>query len=132
MGNVDFSDYDEIYGWFGAQEYLGKGYHASWIDGVQQYPTRYVSFVVGAFPDEADGGRYITQIEITDSDVTVYGLTIQSDEAQFDAVFRAMGYGIYENNGVWSAEKNGITFQFRPGDYLRIIAKVTNREGIIY
>ena len=88
--------------------------------------------IIGAFPDESDGGSFVTGIEIRDADIVVYGLTIQSDVEEFEAVFRAMGYGIYEANGTWKAIKNGITFTFRKGECLSIHADITNREGIIY
>lgn len=32
VADVNWSEYDEIYGWFGANEYLGKGYHAAQND----------------------------------------------------------------------------------------------------
>ena len=133
VANVDFSGYDEIHGWFGAREYLGNGYSMI-LDGDCQptYPQTYVSYLISAFPDESDGGSYVTRIEIRDKTVLVYGLTIQSDSEEFEAVFRAMGYGIYEENGTWRAKKDGITFTFRKGEHLSISVQVTNRNGIIY
>ena len=133
VADVDFSAYDEVYGWFGAREFLGKGYQMLLDEhNQQQYPQTYVSYIIGAFPDESDGGSFVTGIEIRDTDIVVYGLTIQSDVEEFEAVFRAMGYGIYEANGTWKAIKNGITFTFRKGECLLIHADITNREGIIY
>lgn len=133
VANYDFSGHDEVYGWFGAREYLGSGYNMLVDgDGQQIYPEHYVSYLVGAFPDESDGGSFVTNIEICDADVVVYGLTIQSDAEEFEALFRAMGYSVYEKDGTWIAQKNGMTFTFRHGAYLTIRADVTNWGGIIY
>lgn len=133
VADVDFSAHDEVYGWFGARKYLGKGYQMRYdATGEQQYPKEYVSYLVGAFPDEADGGSFVTCIEIRDAAVQLYGLNILSAGEEFEAVFRSMAYSVEESNGTWTARKNGVTFTFRQGEYLMIRAQVTNREGIIY
>lgn len=133
MADVDFSSHDEVYGWFGAREYLGKGYQMlPGEDGEQQYPQHYVSYLIGAFPDESDGGSFVTRIKITDPNVTLYGLTTQSDEAEFAAVFIAMGYGVYEEYGRCIAKKDGITFTLEMDAFITITAQVTNKECIIY
>jgi hypothetical protein len=133
VADVDFSAHDEVYGWFGAREYLGKDYQMLTDEtGEQQYPQEYVSYLVGAFPDESDGGSFVTCIEIRDTNVQVYGLTILSAGEEFESVFRSMAYSVEESNGTWTARKNGVTFTFRQGEYLMIRALVTNYWGIIY
>jgi len=141
---VDFSEYDEIYGWMGAREFLGKGYQPV-IDGNgnQIKPRHFVSYLITAYPDYSNGGEFVTQIDITDPTISIYGLTTNSTFEECDRVFRKMGYIIcVEERGeyrVFTAEKYGsITFIFNNGGLdnvgfvpkITIKAKVTNKEGI--
>lgn len=140
----DWSEHDEIYGWMGAREFLGSGYKKNAdTDGSDQHPDHYVSYVITAWPDYADGGQFVTDITITDPAVTVYGLTIGSTYEEFDAVFEPLGYELSWGDGAIEtrvATKDGITFRLtRAVDgnpdvvpELRISAEVTNREGIVF
>ena len=140
----DWLGYDEIYGWFGAREFLGKGYKRNTdSDDSMQYPEHYVSYVITAWPDYADGGEYVTDISITDPAVAVYGLTVESTFEEFDAVFGKMGCELSWSDGAIKtrvAKKNGITFSLTRAaegnpeitPQFRISAEISNREGIIY
>ena len=140
----DWTGHDEIYGWMGAREFLGSGYKKNEDPtGANQHPDHYVSYVITAWPDYADGGEFVTDITVTDPDVKVYGLTIASTYEEFDAVFEPLGYELSWSNGAIEtrvATKNGITFRLtRAVDdnpnvvpQIRISAEVTNREGIVY
>ena len=140
----DWTGHDEIYGWMGAREFLGSGYKKNEDPtGENQHPDHYVSYVITAWPDYADGGEFVTDITVTDPDVTVYGLTIESTYEEFDAVFESLGYELSWSDGAIEtrvAIKNGITFRLtRAVDdnpnvvpMFRISAEVTNREGIVY
>lgn len=139
--NTDFSSHNEIYGWMGAREFLGKGYSTVADEYSNQVkPLHYVSYIITAYPDYADGGEYVTQIDITDPTVSVYGLTVNSTIEEYDEVFRKMGFVIsVEHRGehrIFTAEKYGeISFIFdemngKGTPMLTIKAKVTNREGI--
>ena len=140
----DWTGHDEIYGWMGAREFLGSGYKKNEDPtGANQHPDHYVSYVITAWPDYADGGEFVTDITVTDPDVTVYGLTIESTYEEYDAVFESLGYELYWSDGAIEtrvAIKNGITFRLtRAVDdnpnvvpMFRISAEVTNREGIVY
>ena len=140
----DWTGHEEIYGWMGAREFLGSGYKKNEDPtGSNQHPEHYVSYVITAWPDYADGGEFVTDITVTDPDVTVYGLTIESTYEEFDAVFEPLGYELSWSNGAIEtrvATKNGITFRLtRAVDdnpnvvpQIRISAEVTNREGIVY
>ena len=140
----DWTGHDEIYGWMGAREFLGSGYKKNEDPtGSNQHPEHYVSYVITAWPDYADGGEFVTDITVTDPDVTVYGLTIESTYEEFDTVFEPLGYELSWSDGAIEtrvAIKNGITFRLtRAVDdnpnvvpMFRISAEVTNREGIVY
>lgn len=140
--NVDFSQHNEIYGWMGAREFYGKGYSSTKDeDGNDVKPEHYVTYLITAYPDYADGGEYVTRIDITDPSVSMYGLTVNSTIEEYDAVFRKMGYVIsVEERGVnmiFTATRAGITFELcirhdGSSRMLTIRAEVTNREGIVF
>lgn len=141
--NIDFSQYNEIYGWRGAREFYGKGYSSVKDEnGNDVKPEHYVTYLITAYPDCADGGQYVTRIEITDPSVSVYGLTVNSTIEEYDAVFRKMGYAIFVGergtNTVFTATapRAEITFELCLGhdgrsSSLTIQATVTNRDGIV-
>ena len=140
----DWSGHDEIYGWMGAREFLGSAYKKNAdADGSDQHPEHYVSYVITAWPDYADGGQFVTDITVTDPAVKVYGLTIASTFEEFDAVFEPLGYELSWSEGAIQtrvATKDGITFRLTRATEdnpevvpeLRISAVVTNREGIVF
>ena len=140
----DWTGHDEIYGWMGAREFLGSAYKKNEdADGLDQRPEHYVSYVITAWPDYADGGQFVTDIIVTDPAVKVYGLTIASTFEEFDAVFEPLGYELSWSEGAIQtrvATKDGVTFRLtRAVDdnpnvvpQIRISAVVTNREGIVF
>ena len=140
----DWTGYDEIYGWMGAREYLGSAYKKiADTDGSDQHPEHYVSYVITAWPDYADGGEFVTDITVTDPAVKVYGLTIASTFEEFDAVFEPLGYELSWSEGAIVtrvATKDGITFRLTRAvednpdvdPVLRISAEITNREGVVF
>lgn len=140
----DWTGHDEIYGWMGAREFLGSGYKKNEDPiGSNQHPEHYVSYVITAWPDYADGGEFVTDITVTDPAVTVYGLTIASTYEEFDAVFEQLGYELSWSEGAIEtrvATKDGITFRLTRAvednpdvvPVFSITAEVTNREGIVF
>lgn len=142
--DYDWTGHDEIYGWMGAREFLGSGYKKNEDPtGSNQHPEHYVSYVITAWPDYADGGEFVTDITVTDPVVKVYGLTVASTYEEFDAVFEPLGYELSWSEGAIKtrvATKDGITFRLTRAvednpdvvPQIRISAEVTNREGIVY
>lgn len=139
--DFDFSQYNRIYGLMGGKEYYGKGYSAvKDEDGNEVKPEHYVIYTITAYPDYADGGQYITRIEITDPTVMVHGLTVKSSFEDFEAVFKAMGYetsvtehGRYVQYNAKS--EDGISYTIYISNEitkLTIQAEVTNRDNIQY
>lgn len=140
----DWTGHDEIYGWMGAREFLGSAYKKNAdADGSDQHPEHYVSYIITAWPDYADGGQFVTDITVTDPAVKVYGLTIASTFEEFDAVFEPLGYELsWSERAIKTrvATKDGITFRLTRAvednpdvvPQIRISAEVTNREGIVF
>ncbi|MBQ8311084.1 MAG: hypothetical protein IJX80_08755 [Clostridia bacterium] len=142
--DYDWTGHDEIYGWMGAREFLGSGYKKTQDeDGSDQHPEHYVSYVITAWPDYADGGEFVTDITVTDPAVTVYGLTVASTYEDFDAVFEQLGFELSWSDGAIVtrvATRDGITFcltravEDNPNvvPVFRIAAELTNRDGIVF
>jgi hypothetical protein len=138
VSETDFSDYYEIVGWFGARQYYGSGYlPASDEDGNEGDLEYYVKYTIAAWPDYADGGKYITSIDFNDPKVTVYGLTVDSSFDEFERIFSEMEYEISEDSSElverYTASKNNISFSIESVDGKRsfsINAEVTNKKGI--
>lgn len=128
----------------GAREFLGSAYKKNEdADGLDQRPEHYVSYVITAWPDYADGGQFVTDITVTDPAVKVYGLTIASTFEEFDAVFEPLGYELSWAEGAIKtrvATKDGITYRLTRAveenpdvvPQFQISAEVTNREGIVF
>lgn len=129
---VDWREHDEIGGWMGAREFLGKDYHAG--EQGERPPVR-VSYLLTAWPDYADGGNYITTIEVTDPAVSVYGLTVESGPAEFERVMTSVGYEVeWVTDSLQRAVRDGFTFSIYRGDApaFCISAQVGNRKGIVF
>jgi len=140
---INFSRHIEIDGWFGAKQYYGAGYQPI-IDDMGPCDTdHYVKYLITAYPDYADGGQYITKIEISDPNITFYGLTTNSSFEEFDRTLQKQGYEIsspklYPNVPhpyIHTASKNGITFTLNKmivPNIITINAEISNREGIVF
>lgn len=140
---INFSQYIEIEGWYGAKQYYGIGYQPVIDDTGPCDPEHFVKYLVTAYPDYADGGQYITKIEISDPDVTFYGLTTNSSFEEFDKTFQKKGYEISSpelypgvpHPDIHTASKNGITFTLNKTSLPSLItinAEISNREGIVF
>ncbi len=138
--NADFSKHTEILGWFGARQFYGLGYAPAFDEyGNETLPDVYVTYLISAWPDYADGGQYVTQIEFTDPKIEVFGLSVNSSFEEFERVFNELGYEVVSSEmGTVTervASKDGISFALRKINekaVFSINAKVSNRENIIF
>ncbi len=138
--NADFSKHTEILGWFGARQFYGLGYAPAFDeDGNETLPEIYVTYLISAWPDYADGGQFVTQIEFTDPKVEVFGLSVNSSFEEFETVFEELGYEVVSSEmGTVTgrvASKDGISFSLQKTNeevVFFIRARVTNRENIIF
>ena len=132
VSRVDWRGHDEIGGWMGAREFLGKDYRTG--EQGERPPVR-VSYLLTAWPDYADGGNYITTIEVTDPAVSVYGLTAESEPAEFERVMTSMGYKVeWVTDSLQRAVRDDFIFSIYHGSApeFYISAQVGNREGIVF
>lgn len=136
VSSVDFSKHYEVIGWFGAREFYGKDYRPEEVDGSAVEPEYCVKYLVTAYPDEADGGQYVTQIVITDPNVRVYGLTCKSTFDEFDETMKTLGYTVSkEIDAMHKATLGKVKFMLVSSESenkLIINVEVTNDSGIVY
>ncbi|MBE6654234.1 MAG: hypothetical protein E7608_02100 [Ruminococcaceae bacterium] len=142
----DFGGYGALYG-FGVTKYYGKDYElAKDENGYIIEEGEYVSYEVTAWPDESNGGKFVTAIYCTDMDVRVLGLTLENSLDEFSAALSDMGFkvkeseqygtdGIIKEYTAIKAEKGGISVyicDYGQSKTLSIRADVSNKLGIIY
>ncbi|MDE6585949.1 MAG: hypothetical protein K2K80_04645 [Clostridia bacterium] len=141
MSEIDLKGYYFIPGTFGGSEFYGKDYRPTETVGEdgeihKVNPQHYVIYTITAYPDYADGGKYITTIEITDPEITVYGITCNSSLKEFDETMQNLGYTVSEETATLHSAKAGkVSFRFVSYENkgkLLIIVNVTNKYGIIY
>ena len=136
VSSVDFSEYIERVGVFGAYEYFGKGYRPIIEDNEQILPQKYVIYTVGGYPDTSDEWNYITRIQITDPDIHVYGITCDTPLEEFDETMKELGYKIdKDTDTMHTATLGKVCFRlvsYEGEGKLSISVEVTNRWGIDY
>lgn len=132
VDNIDFSVYQEKYGWMGAKEYYGIGYEpTSNEDREQIEPEYYVKYLVTNYPDYSSKHKAVTRISITDPDIEFYGLSLASSMEDITAKMDELGYHVEMTGDMINASKENVTFIFTH-ELITIIAEVTNKSGIVF
>ncbi len=121
----DFEGHEQLFGLFGGNEYLGEGYVFAEHGSEQVFPEHYVRYTVTSYPDYAYGTPAVTRIVITDPEVRVYGLTVDSAWEEVNEVMRSHGYRINEDGYT----KCGVRIVFREG-MITISVEVRNLFSI--
>lgn len=127
----DFAKCTFLPGLFGGNMYLDSRYEAIINDDGNSMtisPKVHVIYSITAYPDYADGGTYVTGIDITDPKINVYGLTMDSSQENISNTMSDLGFKNSESNR-WS--KNNCVFVFKKSEII-ITAKVTNNKGIVF
>ena len=133
VDGVDFSEYREKYGLFGGRQYYGKGYLPTEDEyGQQVDPAHCVIYTVTSYPDYADKEQHITCIEITDPEVIVYGITVNSSFEEFERMIPEYGFELQETNGNNRMARQGKFFVSFDGERIIIQVEVENKDGIIF
>lgn len=121
-------------GRFGAAEYLDHRYVADTSGDMAVAPAVHVTYVLSGYPDAKDKWA-VTRIHITDPEITVYGLTMNSTNTEIEERMAEMTdeFGYYDVNDVRHVSFNvgKCVFDFSSTD-ITIAVPTTNKEGIIY
>ena len=140
VAGVDFSGHYKVPYVSGANIYYGKSYQpAEIIEGSEVIPPEhYVIYTVTAYPDySSDNGNFdtVTKIQITDPQVSVYGITCNSDLKDFDAAFEKLGCTIQDKGLIHIAAYGKVKIALASNDAdktLTIWVDVTNKQGIVF
>ena len=73
----------------------------------------------------------LTGIDITDPDYVVYGLSVQSSEAEFASAMERLGFPLIETERGLSADWGNGFISFEPGR-IKMRANASNRDGIVF
>ena len=131
VDDVDFSKYQEHYrdGFMGmGRQYYGTGYTPTTDEeGKQVDPEIYVIYTVSPYPDYLSRKCHITEIYISDPDVNIYGLTINSSNDDIESTMKNNGFESVEIGNVGYKEwvKGKYHIQFLDG-YIGIGVDVSN------
>ncbi len=119
LWNHEIYDFDDTRGGY---IYYGNGY--------KKGDTEYVKYFTGGYPlvEYGENANYIVGIEISDSSIDIYGITVNSTPEEFAQCFAAMGYEILDatttegtkNGGFWIRAKRGsvtVDFCYLDGHY---------------
>ena len=108
VDDVDFSKYQEHYryGFMGiGRQYYGTGYIPTTDNnGEQVDPEFYVIYTVSPFPDYTSKTCHITEIVITDPDVNLYGLAINSSASDIEKTMINNGFESVEIGNLGNTE----------------------------
>ena len=134
VDDVDFSSYQMKYGMFGGNMYYGIGYVPTLDENEQQVdPEHCVIYTVTSYPDYMNKAQHVTRIEITDPEIKLYGLSINSSKEDIKNVMEAQGFTVIEGEYGITAEKGKFTFDFNKHyNSITIRVEVTNRLGIVF
>ena len=134
VDGIDFTNYQMKYGMFGGNMYYGTGYVPTLDENEQQVdPEHCVIYTVTSYPDYMNKAQHVTRIEITDPEIELYGLSINSSKEDIKNVMEEQGFTVIEGEYGITAEKGKFTFNFnKHSNSITIRVEVTNRLGIVF
>jgi len=108
---TDFDNCTFLPGGFGCDKWLDSRYEAiNEPDGGTHFaPDIHVTYIVSAYLDTSSKGNYVTRIEITDPEIYVYGLSMNSTSDVITSTMSNLGFVSNEGER-WN--KNNCTFTF--------------------
>ncbi len=124
----DFAGHEQYFGTFGEDIYLGEDYaFLRDAHGGQRFPAHYVSYTVKSYPDAAFGKQTVTSVHVTDPEVTMWGISVNSTAEEVDEILRSHGFrkdGEVYKRGRLLFSHDGASFGFG--------LRTTNILGVIY
>lgn len=131
VDNVDWTGHDEISGLFGGNEYLDKRYKGVLDEyGNVVHPEYYVSYTVSSYPDYSSKTKAVTSIDITDPDITIYGLSVNSSFEEIESKMKELGF-TQNTEESFRFTRGKVIFSFlNKAIFIRV--EVTNKQGISF
>lgn len=133
VDDFDFSTYQKKYGLMGGVAYYGMGYVPTYGEYNEQIDPEYcVIYTITSYPDYSSKALAITRIYITDPNIELYGLSLNSSKEEVKYTFENMGFDIEEHGEERIvASKNRYIFTFTNTE-IQIRFDVSNRQGIVF
>ena len=93
----DFSNYQQKYGLSGGYEYYGKGYTPTLDEYENQVdPEHCVIYMIQSYPDVVSPNHYVTNILITDPEIELYGINVNSTVEEFKKAMKKKGFRVQD------------------------------------
>lgn len=119
-------------GMFGGDVYLGSAYSIKEDGMLSPLPQIYVAYHITGYPDTTSQDKAVTRIEITDPEITFYGITLNSETKQIETAMKNEKFDVsYNEQGYLNASKKSVNFVFYKNS-IRITATVTNSQNVQY
>ena len=136
----DFSEHELKPGLWGGDEYYGTGYMLTYDEYNQPVdPEHCVIYRIQRHPDVISPNLYVTNIYITDPEVEIYGINVNSTADEFKKVMKKKGFKVNEKVAGIStfcvAERGRckITFPItEQKKYIEIDLDGTNILGVVF
>lgn len=119
-----------IPGTFGGNMYLDDRYERVQGESMIEAPKKAILYTVTNYPDYSSKNRAVTYISITDPDITVYGLTINSKQNDIQYKMNKMGFK-QDKEATSIYTKGDYRFSFTES-FINFSINVTNKDGIVY
>lgn len=124
LSAFDFSGYSQLEKQKGDEKYIGSKYSTEALeDGGIAYPAACVEYTVS---QNTNGNKVISKIEITDPEVSIYGISTNSSFNDFDKVFTGLGYRVRiagEHGELYWVEKDGIKITFEENRIMLMVVE---------
>ena len=117
-----------IPGWFGASEYLDGKYTLNENEEGDRLPDTYVTYLVSGYPDVLSKSSAVVKINITDPEITVYGLTINSSKEEIENRMKSVS-GASGKERTYSIGKASFYFS---EECINISVPVTNKQHVLF
>ncbi|MCH5171872.1 MAG: hypothetical protein J1F31_03465 [Erysipelotrichales bacterium] len=114
----------------GENIYLGSSYSPNEDGMLNSMPSIYVAYRITNYPNTSSDNISVTYIEITDPEITFYGITLGSTFEEIENSMKKEKFKIeYTDQGYLNASKKNIEFSFY-GTSIRITAFVNNDQVV--
>lgn len=138
VDEVDFSDFGVVPG-FGITGYYDKKYGEENTE-TGEMPPYYVLYSVTSYPDFMSRGQYVTQIDVCDPEIEIYGYSIGDSSAEFGEFLVDKGFKLNRDEARYKRfEKGKVVIRFGVEPETQTIAMsitvevdVTNHCGIVF
>lgn len=140
----DEAECQELYDIMGARRFANPKYKLL-VDSEEDYiysrlPDHHVAYIVTPYPDYSDykeNGSFVTEIWITDPEVSLFGINVNCTAEEFGAAMTENGFSKWDGDGsrrdrYYSPDEHYFIELVTSENLIRIDAPVENRNGLVF